>query len=169
MAHGVHTHRHTHTHTILRPSWIFSRSIRISQYQKGKTRKVKPISTYWSKRQQVAVASAGPRHITTHASHHSLFTGQMPFLPPNQQQEKNIYSTSFDWRLVPLISCILLKKRRLVSAQEFLTVNVPVISSIEPRHDCSCDSNNPASSISKQTTNYSCQQWDSLVTAIKLQ
>jgi len=32
----------------------------VSRYQKGKTRKVKPISIYWSKRQSVAVASAGP-------------------------------------------------------------------------------------------------------------
>jgi len=27
------------------------------------------------------------RQITTPVSHHSLFTGQMPFLPPNQQHE----------------------------------------------------------------------------------
>jgi len=38
----------------------------------------------------VAVASAGPYanlHLdtTTPASHHSVFTGQKPFLPPNQQ------------------------------------------------------------------------------------
>ena len=47
---------------------------------------------YWSKRQWVALASAGPcksaphsRQITTPAPHHSVFTGRMPFLPPNQQ------------------------------------------------------------------------------------
>jgi len=38
----------------------------------------------------VAVASAGPfaphsREITMPVSHHSVFTGRMPFLPPNQQ------------------------------------------------------------------------------------
>jgi len=37
----------------------------------------------------VAVASAGPyaphpRQITKPASHHSVFTSQMPFLPPNR-------------------------------------------------------------------------------------
>jgi len=26
------------------------------------------------------------RHITMPASHHSVFTGRMPFLPPNQQR-----------------------------------------------------------------------------------
>ena len=31
----------------------------MSQQQKGKTRKVKPIWIYWNKRQLVAVASAG--------------------------------------------------------------------------------------------------------------
>ena len=42
------------------------------------TRKVKPIWNYWSKRQWVTVASAGPyapcsRQITTPAPHHSVF------------------------------------------------------------------------------------------------
>ena len=32
---------HTHTPTILRPFWILSRTARVSQHQKGKTRKVK--------------------------------------------------------------------------------------------------------------------------------
>jgi len=31
--------------------WILSGTTRVSQYQKGKTRKVKPIWVYWSKRQ----------------------------------------------------------------------------------------------------------------------
>jgi len=41
--------------------------------------KVKPIWINWSK------SAHRPRQITTPASHHSVFTGQMPFLPPNQQ------------------------------------------------------------------------------------
>jgi len=49
-------HAHTHT-TILQPSWILSGTTRVSGHQKGKTRKVKPIWIYWSKRQRVAVAS----------------------------------------------------------------------------------------------------------------
>jgi len=39
--------------------WILSRNTKVSRYQKRKTRKVKPIWIYWSKRQWVAVASAG--------------------------------------------------------------------------------------------------------------
>jgi len=45
---------HTHTHTlpiVLRLSWILSRTTRLSQHQKRKTEKVKPIWIYWSKRQ----------------------------------------------------------------------------------------------------------------------
>ena len=44
---------HTHTHTFNGP---FSRTTRVSRYQKGKTQS----RFYWSKRQWVAVASAGP-------------------------------------------------------------------------------------------------------------
>jgi len=80
---------HTKTH-VYRP---FSRTTRVSRYQKGET-------NYWSKRQWVAVASAGPyaslhlapRQITTPAPQHSVFTGRMPFLPPNQQWLKATYS-----------------------------------------------------------------------------
>ena len=40
-----------------------------------------------------AVASAGPyaprsRQITTPTPHHSIFTGRMPFLTPNQQCQR---------------------------------------------------------------------------------
>jgi len=42
---------HTHTHTtILRPSWILSRTTQVRQHQKGKIRKVKPIWIYRSNR-----------------------------------------------------------------------------------------------------------------------
>jgi len=36
-----------------------------------------------------AICKSGPcsRQITTPAPHHSVFTGQMPFLPPNQQRQ----------------------------------------------------------------------------------
>jgi len=54
------TNCRTHTHTIiLLLFWKMSGTTRVSRYQKGKTRKVKPIWIYWSKRQWVAVASAG--------------------------------------------------------------------------------------------------------------
>ena len=48
-----HTHTHTRMHihtTVLQPSWILSGATQVSQYQKDKTRKVKPIWIYWSKR-----------------------------------------------------------------------------------------------------------------------
>jgi len=51
------THTHTHT-TVLWPSWILYRTTPVSRHQKVKTRKVKPIWIYWSKRQWVAVAFA---------------------------------------------------------------------------------------------------------------
>ena len=80
----THTHTHTHTHlTALFPGlprW-------------AGTRKVKPI---WILLKQKTVSGSGiswaicksapsSRQITMPAPHHSVFTGQMPFLPPNQQ------------------------------------------------------------------------------------
>jgi len=41
--------QHTHA-TILQPSWILPGSTWVSQHQKVKTMKVKPIWIYWSKR-----------------------------------------------------------------------------------------------------------------------
>ena len=59
------------------------------------TRKVKPI---WILREQETVSGSGiswvvcksaslSRQITMPAPHHSVFTGRMPFLPPNQQRQ----------------------------------------------------------------------------------
>ena len=59
------------------------------------TRKVKPI---WILLKQETVSGSGinckrcksasrSRQITTPAPHHSVFTGRMPFLPPNQQHQ----------------------------------------------------------------------------------
>ena len=78
--------KHTHTHTRLTalcpglPRW-------------AGTRKVKPI---WILLKQETLSGSGiswaicksaprSRQITTPAAHHSVFTGQMPFLQPNQQ------------------------------------------------------------------------------------
>jgi len=75
----------THTHTRLTalfpglPRW-------------AGTRKVK--TNYWSKRQWVAWHQLGHMQVCTllqtdtmPAPHHSVFTGRMPFLPPNQQRQ----------------------------------------------------------------------------------
>ena len=59
------------------------------------TRKVKPI---WILLKQETVSGSGiswamyksaphSRQITTPALHHSVFTGRVPFLPPNQQRQ----------------------------------------------------------------------------------
>ena len=78
----------THTHTRLTalfpglPGW-------------ASTRKVKPI---WILLKQETVSGSGiswaicksalrSREITTPAPHHSVFTGRIPFLPPNQQRQ----------------------------------------------------------------------------------
>jgi len=64
----AHTHARTHARTqLLRPSWILSGTTRVSQHQKGKTRKAKSICIYWRKRQQVAVST--PLHSTYRAGH----------------------------------------------------------------------------------------------------
>ena len=75
----IYPHTYTHT-TVSRPSWILSGTTWVSRHQKGKTRKVKPIWIYWSKRYWMAVASAAPYanlqldpDTTTPASHHSVF------------------------------------------------------------------------------------------------
>ena len=86
-AHGTGiTHTHTHTHTFNDP---FSGTTRVSRYQKGKTN-----LDFFLKRETVSAsriswANSAPcsRQTTTPAPHHSVFTGRMPFLPPNQQRQ----------------------------------------------------------------------------------
>ena len=87
-------YRHTYTYTRLTalfpslPGW-------------AGTRKVKPV---WILLKQETVSGSGiswticksaphSRQITTSAPHHSFFTGQMPFLPPNQQRQSTEGST----------------------------------------------------------------------------
>ena len=91
------THVHTSTrccHTnVLLLFWNMSGTIWVSRYQKGKTSQVK---TNLDLLEQEIVCDSGicwaicksaphPRQITMPTSHHSVFTGRMPFLPPNQQ------------------------------------------------------------------------------------
>ena len=82
-----HTHAHAHTHPFNGP---FSGATRVSRHQKGKP--------MWILLKQETVSCSGiswaicksaprSRQITTPAPHHSVFTGRMPFLPPNQQRQ----------------------------------------------------------------------------------
>jgi len=83
-AHAHTTHTHTHT-TILRPSWILS-TTRVSQHQKGKTNLdllEQEIASGSGISWAISKSASWPRHTTMPASHHSVFTGWMPFLPPN--------------------------------------------------------------------------------------
>ena len=89
----VTTHTHTHT-TILLLFWNMSGTTRVSRYQKGKTRKVKANLDLL---EQEIVSGSGicwaiwksaphPRQPCQHPTT-QFFTGQMPFLPPNQQRQ----------------------------------------------------------------------------------
>jgi len=62
----------------------------VSRYQKGKTDLdfAEARDSEWQWHQLGHMQSAHrSRQITTPAPHHSVFTGRMPFLPPNQQRQ----------------------------------------------------------------------------------
>ena len=99
----IYTHTHTHTHLTALcpglPEW-------------AGTRKVKPI---WILLKQETVSGSGiswavckSAPCSMPAPHHSVFTGQMPFLPPNQQRQStegfitlhSQYNTFVSWRVV---------------------------------------------------------------------
>ena len=87
------TYTHTHT-TVLLLFWNMSGTTRVSRYQKGKTRKVKTnldlleqeivsgSSICWA----ICKSASHPRQPHQHPITQFL-TGQMPFLPPNQQRQ----------------------------------------------------------------------------------
>jgi len=87
--------QHTHTHTtVLLLFWNMSGTTRVSRYQKGKTSKVK---TNLDLLEQEILSGNGicwalcksaphPRQPHQHPTT-QFFTGQMPFLPPNQQRK----------------------------------------------------------------------------------
>jgi len=79
----------THTHTRL--AALFSGITWVSQYQKGKTSldftKARDSEWQWHQlgHMQVCTSLQTDNHAST--SPLSFFTGQMPFLPPNQQHQ----------------------------------------------------------------------------------
>jgi len=82
-------HTHTHTHPFNGP---FSGTTQVSRYQKGKTnldfseaRDNEGSGISWT----ICKSAPRSRQITTLAPHHSVFTGRMPFLSPNQQRQSS--------------------------------------------------------------------------------
>ena len=87
----THTRTHTHTHTHTHPFNGFFPGLP----RWAGTRKEKPV---WNLLKQETVSGSGiswavcksaprSRQITTPAPHPSVFTGRMPFLPPDQQRQ----------------------------------------------------------------------------------
>jgi len=86
----LHTHTHAHTHTQTHPfNGPFSRTTRVSQYQKGKTNldftEARDREWQWHQlgHMQVCISLQTNNHASTPPV--KFFTGRMPFLPPNQQ------------------------------------------------------------------------------------
>ena len=79
---------HTHTHPFNGP---FSRTTRVSRYQKGKTNldftEARHSEWQWHQRghMQVCTSLQTDNHANTPPL--SFFTGRMPFLPPNKQRQ----------------------------------------------------------------------------------
>ena len=84
---ATNTHTHTHLTALFQglPGWVG-------------TRKAKKQKTIWILLKQETVSDSDiswaiyksaprSRQITTPAPHHSVFTGRLPFLPPNQQRQ----------------------------------------------------------------------------------
>ena len=67
-----------------------SGTTRVSRYQKGKTNldfiEARDSEWQWHQLGHMQIAPRS-RQITMPAPHHSVFTGRMPFLPPNQQRQ----------------------------------------------------------------------------------
>ena len=80
----THTHTHTHTHTFNGP---LSRTTLVSRYQKSKTNLKQETVSGSGIRWAICKSAPRSRQITMPAPHHSVFTGRMPFLPPNQQRQ----------------------------------------------------------------------------------
>ena len=84
---GVNSIKYTHTQPF---NGSLSVTTRVSRYQKGKTNldftEARDSEWQWHQLDDMQVCSAPrSRQITTPAPHQSVFTGRMPFLPPNQQ------------------------------------------------------------------------------------
>jgi len=80
---------HYYNYNHFRAPWTLSGTTRVSRYQKGKTRKVKPIWIYWHQLGHMEIRTSPQTGNQYHASIPPLkfFKDRMPFLSPNQQRE----------------------------------------------------------------------------------
>jgi len=85
---------HTHTHTRMQPfysllgfcpglpGWASTRKVKPGRQNQSGSTGARDNEWQWHQLGHMNICT-WPRHITMPASHHSVFTGQMPFLPPN--------------------------------------------------------------------------------------
>jgi len=70
---------------------FFSRTTCISRHQKGKPFWIlveqEMMGWQWHQLDRLQIIRTSLQQITTPVPHHSVFTGRMPFLPPNQQRQ----------------------------------------------------------------------------------
>jgi len=93
------TNTHTHTHPFNGP---FSGTTRVSRYQRGKTNLdfTEARDSEWQWHQLGHMQVCTPLQTNNHASTLPLvFTGRMPFLPPNQQRQSTNTSSLNFYRL----------------------------------------------------------------------
>ena len=93
----------THTHPFNSP---LSRTTQVSQYQKGKTNldftEARHSEWQWHQLGHVQVCSALQTDNHANTPPLGFFTGQMPFLPPNQQRQSTEGKSSIRGSLVSL-------------------------------------------------------------------
>jgi len=79
---------HTHTHPFNGP---FSGTTQVSRYQRGKANldftEARDSEWQWHPLGHMQVCTSLQTDNHAPAPHHSVFTGRMPFLPPNQQRQ----------------------------------------------------------------------------------
>jgi len=78
-----HTHTHTHTHIHFTAVWILSGITWVGCWILLKQETVSVSGISWT----ISKLPPRSRQMTMPAPHHSVFTGQMPFLLPNQQHQ----------------------------------------------------------------------------------
>jgi len=89
---SFHCSVHVHYYTTLHPfNGLFSRTAWVIRHQKSKPFWIlleqQMMGWQWHQLDHMRIFAPRSRQITTPVPHHSVFTGRMPFLPPNQQRQ----------------------------------------------------------------------------------